>query len=215
MNNLLADITDRHRHKMEALPQLQAMLGGTYSKAAYVEFLVQLYPIVSNFCPLMAAAAGRCADRYTTLRQFLYQHIEHEKGHEAMVINDLEQLGCQYSDLPNIHSGPAARAMLAYNYHVIDRIDPHYVIGMVYVLELMSAGYASKVAQSISRAIDQPITRGFSFLDSHGTLDDDHIANVSELIQSLESKDLVEKIVDSVDMNFYLLRQLISDLPQN
>jgi len=38
---------------------------------------------------------------------------------------------------------------------------------------------------------------------------------VSELIQSLESKDLVEKIVDSVDMNFYLLRQLISDLPQN
>ncbi len=215
MNNLLADITDRHRHKMEALPQLQAMLGGTYSKAAYVEFLVQLYPIVSNFCPLMAAAAGRCADRYTTLRQFLYQHIEHEKGHEAMVINDLEQLGCQYSDLPNIHSGPAARAMLAYNYHVIDRVDPHYVIGMVYVLELMSAGYASKVAQSISRAIDQPITRGFSFLDSHGTLDDDHIANVSELIQSLESKDLVEKIVDSVDMNFYLLRQLISDLPQN
>lgn len=215
MNNLLADITDRHRHKMEALPQLQAMLGGTYSKAAYVEFLVQLYPIVSNFCPLMAAAAGRCADRYTTLRQFLYQHIEHEKGHEAMVINDLEQLGCQYSDLPNIHSGPAARAMLAYNYHVIDRFDPHYVIGMVYVLELMSAGYASKVAQSISRAIDQPITRGFSFLDSHGTLDDDHIANVSELIQSLESKDLVEKIVDSVDMNFYLLRQLISDLPQN
>jgi pyrroloquinoline quinone (PQQ) biosynthesis protein C len=215
MNNLLADITDRHRHKMEALPQLQAMLGGTYSKAAYVEFLVQLYPIVSNFCPLMAAAAGRCADRYTTLRQFLYQHIEHEKGHEAMVINDLEQLGCQYSDLPNIHFGPAARAMLAYNYHVIDRVDPHYVIGMVYVLELMSAGYASKVAQSISRAIDQPITRGFSFLDSHGTLDDDHIANVSELIQSLESKDLVEKIVDSVDMNFYLLRQLISDLPQN
>lgn len=215
MNNLLADITDRHRHKMEALPQLQAMLGGTYSKAAYVEFLVQLYPIVSNFCPLMAAAAGRCADRHTTLRQFLYQHIEHEKGHEAMVINDLEALGCQYSDLPNIHSGPAARAMLAYNYHVIDRVDPHYVIGMVYVLELMSAGYASKVAQSISRAIDQPITRGFSFLDSHGTLDDDHIANVSELIQSLESKDLVEKIVDSVDMNFYLLRQLISDLPQN
>jgi hypothetical protein len=105
--------------------------------------------------------------------------------------------------------------MLAYNYHVIDRIDPHYVIGMVYVLELMSAGYASKVAQSISIAIDQPITRGFSFLDSHGTLDDDHVANVSELIQSLESKDLVEKIVDSVDMNFYLLRQLISDLPQN
>jgi hypothetical protein len=86
---------------------------------------------------------------------------------------------------------------------------------MIYVLELMSASYASSIAQSISRAIDYPVARGFSFLDSHGTLDDDHLASLIELIQSFESPDLVEKVVDSVDINFYLLRQLISDLPQN
>jgi pyrroloquinoline quinone (PQQ) biosynthesis protein C len=215
MNNLLAETTARHRHQMEVLPQLRAMLGGIYSKSSYAKFLVQLYPIVSNFCPLMAAAAGRCADRHNNLRLYLYEHIEHEKGHETMVKNDLEQLGYKYGDLPSMSPGPAARVMLSYNYHAIDRVDPHYVIGMIYVLELMSAGYASTIAQSISRAIDHPVARGFSFLDSHGTLDDDHLASLIELIQSLESPELVEKVVDSVDMNFYLLRQLISDLPEN
>jgi hypothetical protein len=191
------------------------MLGGAYSKSSYAKFLVQLYPIVSNFCPLMAAAAGRCADRYSNLRHYLYEHIEHEKDHEAMVMNDLEQLGNKCDDLPMVNPGPAARVMLAYNYYAIDRVDPHYVIGMVYVLELMSSGYASNIAQSISRVIDHPMTRGFSFLDSHGTLDDDHLADLIGLIESIESQDLVEKVVDSVDMNFYLFRQVISDLPQN
>jgi hypothetical protein len=215
MNNLLAETTSRHQHQMEALPQLRALLGGAYSKSSYAKFLVQLYPIVSNFCPLMAAAAGRCADRYSNLRHYLYEHIEHEKDHEAMVMNDLEQLGNKCDDLPRVNPGPAARSMLAYNYYTIDRVDPHYVIGMVYVLELMSSGYASNIAQSISRAIDHPMTRGFSFLDSHGTLDDDHLADLIGLIESIESQDLVEKVVDSVDMNFYLFRQVISDLPQN
>ena len=215
MNNLLTEATSRYRHQMEALPQLQAMLGGNFSKSSYAKFLIELYPIVSNFCPLMAAAAGRCADRYANLRHYLYGHIEHEKDHETMVINDLEQIGYRCDDLPRENPGPAARAMLAYNYYAIDRIDPHYVIGMLYVLELMSSGYASNIAQSISRAIDHPMTRGFSFLDSHGTLDDDHLADLIGLIQSIESPELVEKVVDSVDMNFYLFRQVISDLPQN
>ena len=215
MNNLLTEATSRYRHQMEELPQLQAMLGGTFSKSSYAKFLIQLYPIVSNFCPVMAAAAGRCADRYANLRNYLYEHIEHEKGHETMVMNDLEQLGYKCDDLLTVNPGPAARAMLAYNYYAIDRIDPHYVIGMLYVLELMSSGYASNIAQSISRAIDHPIARGFSFLDSHGTLDDDHLADLIGLIQTIESPELVEKVVDSVGMNYYLFRQVISDLPQN
>jgi hypothetical protein len=85
---------------------------------------------------------------------------------------------------------------------------------MIYVLELTSAAYGSKVAQSISRAIDHPISRGFTFLDSHATLDDDHLADLNGLIRSIESPDKIDKIVTSVDMNFYLLTHLIRDLPQ-
>lgn len=215
MKNALIETTERRRHEIEALPQLKAMLAGAYAKASYTTFMVHLYPIVSNFCPLMAAAAGRCADRHASFRQYLYEHIEHEKGHESMVLNDLVELGCDVQGLPEKNPSPAAQAMLAYNYFAIDRIDPHCVIGMIYVLELTSAGYGSKVAQAISRAIDHPITRGFTFLDSHASLDDDHLADLKKLVQSLDASDVLGKIVDSVDMNFYLLRQLISELPKS
>jgi len=67
MKNLLNETTERHRLQIEALPQLRSMLSGNYSKASYTEFILQLYPIVSNFCPLMAAAAGRCADCHSSL----------------------------------------------------------------------------------------------------------------------------------------------------
>jgi pyrroloquinoline quinone (PQQ) biosynthesis protein C len=214
MENSLAETTERHRQKIEALPQLQAMLRGQYSKSSYGKFMIDLYPIVSNFCPLMAAAAGRCADKHAHLRQYLYEHIEHEKGHETMVLTDIEQLGYNPEGLPSKNPAPAAQAMLAYNYFAVDRVDPYCVLGMVYVLELTSAGYGSKVAQSISRAIDHPISRGFTFLDSHATLDDDHLADLNGLIQSIDSTEKIAKIVDSVDMNFYLLTHLISDLPQ-
>ena len=214
MKNVLIETTERHRQEIEALPQLQAMLAGAYAKASYATFMANLYPIVSHFCPLMAAAAGRCADRHTKLRHYLYEHIEHEKGHEAMVLNDLEQLGYQVQDLPEKNPSPAVQAMLAYNYFAIDRIDPHCVIGMIYVLELTSAGYGARVAQSVSQAIDFPIGRGFTFLDSHATLDDDHLATLNGLVQSLDASEAVNRVVESVDMNFYLLRQLISELPK-
>lgn len=215
MISMLLEVTERHRHQIEALPQLGALLDGKYSKASYAKFLVQLYPIVSNFCPLMAAAAGRCADRHAELRKYLYEHIEHEKGHEAMVLEDLNQLGLATKDLPGKNPDAAVRAMLAYNYHAIDRIDPHYVIGMIYVLELTSSGYGAKVAQSMSQSMDQPISRGFTFLDSHGALDDDHLADLMTLIHSLKAPSALEQVVDSVDMNFYLLRQFIGDLPNH
>jgi len=213
MKNLLNETTERHRLQIEALPQLRSMLSGNYSKASYTEFILQLYPIVSNFCPLMAAAAGRCADCHSSLRHYLYEHIQEERGHESMVLTDLDQLGYPSGDVPKQRPSSAVQAMLAYNYYAIDRIDPHSVLGMIYVLELTSAGYGAKVAKSVAQAIDHPIERGFTFLQSHASLDDDHLAELKALIQSIEASDYQQKIIESVDMNFYLLARMIGALP--
>ncbi|MEY3979115.1 MAG: hypothetical protein RLZZ375_544 [Pseudomonadota bacterium] len=214
MKNILNQITERHRLQIEALPQLRSMLSGSYSKASYTEFMLQLYPIVSNFCPLMATAAGRCADRHSSLRHYLYEHIAEEQGHEAMVLTDLNQLDYPSANVPNQRPSAPVQAMLAFNYYAIDRIDPHCVLGMIYVLELTSAGYGAKVARSVAQAIDHPIERGFTFLDSHATLDDDHLAELIGLIQSIEAPLLQEKIIESINMNFYLLAQMIGALPK-
>ncbi len=206
----LIDITDLNRRAVESIPQMQDMLNGRFSRQRYVNFLIQLYPVVSYFCPLIAKAAARCADRYDKLRNYLYDHIQEERGHERIILDDLENMEFDSSGIPSLQPKPPVQAMLGYNHYAIEAVDPHAILGMIYVLEIMSSVYGGKVADAISQSIRLPLTQGFCFLSSHAELDEDHMGELRTLIQSVHDPELQKIIVYSVRLNFYLFRQVLS-----
>ncbi len=209
LNNQLIEITDTNRHAIEAIPQLQDMLSGQFTRQRYINFLIQLYPVVSNFCPLMAAAASRCADRYPELRNYLYEHIVEEKGHEQMVLDDLDSMCVDSFDVPSQLPIPPVQAMLGFNYHGIAANDPHSVLGLVYVLEIVSSLYGGRVAQAVSRTVNLPLAQGFSFLESHASLDDEHLGELRKAMQSVQESEVEDVVLNSVRTNFYLFRQVL------
>src|SRR4051812_42812474 len=71
----LIETTDRNRREMEAQEKVQKMLNGEMSREEYKRFLMDLYHIVLHFCPIMAAAASRCADSFDAVRYHLYHNI--------------------------------------------------------------------------------------------------------------------------------------------
>lgn len=207
----LVALTDEHLRSLESHPVMQAMLAGQVSRAAYADFLARLYPVVSHFCPIMSAALGVCADRLPELRRFLYEHVQEERGHEHLVLNDLRALG--WSDIagvPERRPVPPVQALLAFNYHGIRYEHPSCVLGMVYVLEIMSSLYGGKVALALSRSMGLPLSSGFSFLDSHATLDESHMAELRRLLQHDECADAHQCIINSVAMNFHFFAGLMS-----
>lgn len=207
----LVAITDDHLQTIEAHPVMQAMLAGQVSQGAYADFLVRLYPVVSNFCPMMAAAIGVCADRLPELRRFLYEHVQEERGHEYMVMNDLRALGmADAARVAQRRPVPPAQALLAFNYHSIASEHPGCVLGMVYVLEILSSLYGGKVAHALSRSMGLPLSSGFSFLDSHASLDEDHMAELRKLLLHDDCTDAHQSIVNSVDVNFHLFTDLMA-----
>lgn len=206
----LIEITDVNRHAIEAIPQMQDMLQGRFSRQRYINFLTQLYPLVSHFCPLMARAASHSADRYDQLRDYLYDHVQEERGHEQLVLNDLESLMFDASAIPQALPQPPVQVMLGYNYHAIDNINPHAVIGMIYVLEIVSSVYGGQVADAVSRAIDYPLSKGFSFLTSHTELDESHMSELRNLVQGIRQPEIEAIVLNSVQTNFYLFRQLLN-----
>jgi len=114
------------------------------SLVQYKAFLHDLYHVVWHFCPTMAAAAARCDDRYRHVRYELYERIEEEKGHETWVLEDIEAIG---GDVASVKAGPPSapvQAMLAFNYHGVDRVHPCSVLGMLYMLEVVSSVYAGR-----------------------------------------------------------------------
>ena len=206
----LIEATDTSRREMEALPKVQDMLNGRMTEETYKAFLMDLYHIVWHFCPIMATAASRCPDGFIDVRYHLYHNIDEEKGHENMVLSDLEHFDVPASVVKTAMPSPSVQAMIAYNYHVSERVHPCCVLGMLYVLEIISSVYGGQVASSIANGLNKPLPDGFSFLESHASMDLDHMARLRELLQTIEDESVQKMVINSIHMNFYLFSQFLS-----
>jgi len=205
----LIEETDASRRDLEAIPKVQDMLHGRFSHQQYQKFLSDLYPIVWHFCPIMAAAASRCMDDFIEVRLHLYDSIHEEKGHEKMVLNDLASLGVSASEIIKASPSSAVQAMIGSNYYMAERCHPCSVLGMLYVLEIISSVYGGQVASAIASGLDRPLSLGFSFLESHASMDLDHMSKLRTLLQSIELPDAQNALINSVKTNFYLFMQVL------
>ncbi len=206
----LMEATDQSRRTLEAQDKVQTMLNGEMTKEGYTRFLMDLYHIVWHFCPIMAAAASHCPDAFIAVRRHLYHEIHEEKGHEDLVLADLETFGVERSVVVAASPSLPVQAMLAYNYHASERIHPCSVLGMLYVLEIISSVYGGQVATSIADGFKMPLSDGgFTFLDSHAEMDKDHMANLHTVLQTIEDLDVQEIVVNAIEMNFYLFTEFL------
>jgi pyrroloquinoline quinone (PQQ) biosynthesis protein C len=208
----LVEMTDANRRDLENVPRVHSMIHHGLNLAEYRAFLHDLYHVVWHFCPLMAAAAGRCADRFRDVRYELYERIQEEKGHEQWVLEDIEALG---GDVASVGSGaPSApvQAMIGFNYYAVERVHPCSVLGMLYMLEVVSSVYGGRVSDSIARALGRDVDAGgFKFLSSHATMDQDHMASLNRLVKTIADPDAQQAIINSTRVNFVQFAQMFGD----
>src|SRR5258708_27367992 len=170
----------------------------------YRGFIHVLYHIVWHFCPVMSAAAARCDDRFRDVRYDLYERIEEEKGHDSWVLEYIEALGGDVRAVRETPPSPPAQAMIAFNYYASDRVHPCSVLGMLYMLEVVSSVYGGRVSDSIARTLGRNVDAGgFRFLSSHATMDVEHMAKLNRLLKTIDDPDAQECIVNSTRVNFY------------
>jgi len=180
--------------------------------AEYRAFLHDLYHIVWHFCPIMAAAASRLDDRYRQVRYELYERIGEEKGHEAWVLEDIEAMGGDVAGARENPPSAPVQAMIAFNYHAAERLHPCSVLGMLYMLEVVSSVYAGRVSDSIARAVGRDVDAGgFRFLSSHSSMDQDHVAKLNVLLKTIEGREAQASIVNSTRVNFFQFGLMFRD----
>jgi pyrroloquinoline quinone (PQQ) biosynthesis protein C len=208
----LVELTDASRRELETIPKVHAMVHHGLTLPEYKAFLHDLYHIVWHFCPVMAAAAARCSDRFRGVRYELYERIQEEKGHEAWVLEDVEAVGCE---VPSVKASPPSapvQAMIAFNYYGAERVHPCSVLGMLYMLEVVSSVYGGRVSDSISRKLGRDVDAGgFKFLSSHATMDLDHMAKLNRLVKTIDEPAAQEAIVNSTRVNFYQFGRMFGD----
>jgi pyrroloquinoline quinone (PQQ) biosynthesis protein C len=206
----LIETTDSQRRELELVPKVDRMIHKGLPKDEYVTFLSDLYHIVWHFCPVMAAAAARCGDDYQQVRYHLYANIEEEKGHDQWVLDDLRVLGADPEQVKRRAPCAAVQAFIGFNYYSPEHVHPASVVGMLYSLEVISSVYGGRVATSIARGLGMEPGAGFTFLQSHASMDQDHMAKLNQLIKTIVDPAAQDAIINVTNVNFYLLKQFMA-----
>ncbi len=189
----LTQATAFDRAQLLAAPAIAGSLHGQVSREAYLAFLGQAYHHVRHTTPLLMAVGCRLPKRLEWLLRPVAEYIEEEIGHEEWILSDIAAAGGDAAAVRASHPDLPAEVMVAYAYDLANRGNPAGFFGMVFVLEGTSVALALHAADQIQQALDLP-DNAFTYLRSHGTLDQEHTRTLAELVERMEERDQDEVI---------------------
>lgn len=177
--------TGAERLALYSVPQILDGLAGRISRDTYVAYLTEAYHHVSHTVPLLRAARARMDDAHARYAAALDEYVAEETGHEAWILRDIANCG---GDAEAARRGPpraATELMVAYAYDFVARVNPMGLFGMVYVLEGTSVNLATHGAGAVASSLGLG-PECFSYLTSHGALDQAHMTFFAGLMDTVE-----------------------------
>jgi pyrroloquinoline quinone (PQQ) biosynthesis protein C len=212
MSMFFADLvvrTDEARRAFETHPVVLDAVAHGLPVERYRKLLLELYHVVWHFNPVCAAATSRIPDAQRQVRYFLYEHMHEESGHEVWVRNDLEAVGVGPAATEAHEPGAHTRTLVGYNYWSADRRHPCSVLGMLYTLEVIASVYGGPFAAAIKEALLLEGERGISFINSHATMDAEHMAELRKILNTLDDPVACDAVVESALVNFHHFSRII------
>jgi thiaminase len=207
----LIDATAEDRNRLFSSTIITDCLDGRVSQKSYLAFLGQAYHHVRHTTPLLMLLGATLPDRLAWLRPAVAEYIEEEIGHEEWILNDIDAAGGDAHSVRNSRPELPAELMVAYAYDLINRGNPAGFFGMVFVLEGTSVALALAAADRIQQALELP-TQAFSYLRSHGALDQLHTRHLASLLEQMSVEDQ-EEVLRCAKVFYRLYGEMFRALP--
>lgn len=201
--------TDESRRALETHPVVLDAIAHGLPLARYRKLLLELYPIVWQFNPVCAVAASRMPDSLRQVRNYLYEHMHEEMGHEEWVVNDLQAIGVPPEATLAHGAAEHTLALNGYNHWAADRRHPCSALGMMYALEVIASVYGGPFASAIKESLLLEDDRGVSFISSHATMDTLHMAQLAKLLNTLDDPQARDAVVESTLVNFHHFTRIV------
>jgi pyrroloquinoline quinone (PQQ) biosynthesis protein C len=204
--------TESERAALTAIPVIRACLQGRVTRPQYVAFLGEAYHHVRHTVPLLMACGSRLEGKIADwLRPAIAEYIEEEKGHEEWILDDIAASGGDPDAVRAGKPGAATEVMVAYVYDYIARRSPVGFLGMVHVLEGTSVALATQAASALRASLGLP-PGAFTYLTSHGSLDQEHVRYFAALVERLDQEEL-EHVVHVARRTYGLYGEVFRGLP--
>lgn len=210
----LENETQAERAYLVNSPIIQRCFNGDISLEDYTAFLSQAFHHVKHTVPLLMATGSALPDEKEWLREAVAEYIEEEIGHQEWILNDLEACGVDKELIRHSEPAAATELMVAYAYDSVRRKSPLRFFGMVFVLEGTSIALADNAADVIQNKLGLP-KKAFSYLRSHGSLDQEHIVFFRDLMNRIDDVEEQNMIIHSAKMFFQLYANIFRTLGES
>ena len=210
--NHLLEQTATARQGLLATPIIQGALRGEVSLPSYVSFLREAFHHVRHTVPLLQAKKAALRPQHAWLHGALDEYIEEEAGHDEWILDDIRACGEDAEAVRHGAPGHATEVMVAFAYDTIARGNPLGFFGMVHVLEGTSVSLALLAADAIQVPLALP-DAAFSYLRSHGTLDQQHTAHFARLMDRIDDAQDQAAIVHGARAFYRLYGDVFRSLP--
>lgn len=201
--DVLLEQTRSEREQLQRVPVIQNALAGNIDLATYIAFLSQAYQHVRHTVPLLIACRDHLPHHLDWLKPALSDYVLEEQGHDQWILDDIQASGGDAQAVRSARPGDDVEVMLAYAYDTIARGNPLGFMGMVHVLEGTSVALALRAADAIQQVLGLP-DQAFTYLRSHGLLDQEHTDHFAELVNKIDVLDDQRAIVHGA-RQFYRL----------
>jgi len=205
--------TSGARAELFAIPVIRECLAGRVTCDQYLAFLAQAYHHVRHTVPLLMACGSRLPESKGWLRTAIVEYIAEEAGHEEWILNDIAAAGGDPRLVRDGAPSAATELMIAYVYDTIARRNPVGFFGMVHVLEGTSTALATNAAQVIRASLDLP-PEAFTYLTSHGALDQQHVRFFADLMDRLQDPGDQSAVTHAANMVYRLYGDIFRGLPR-
>ena len=203
--------TEADKARLLSAPIIEKVFKGDITPDHYVAFLAQAYHHVKHTVPLMMSVGARLPEQKEWLRESVAEYIEEEMGHQEWVLNDIAACGYNKEFVRASRPAVATELMVAYAYDTIARGNPLGFFGMVHVLEGTSIGLADQVAGAVKKTLNLP-SNAFSYLISHGSLDQGHVQFFEKLMNRVENLEDQEAIIHACKIFYKLYGDIFRSL---
>lgn len=206
--------TAAERQALYAVPQILDGLAGRISRETYVAYLAEAYHHVSHTVPLLSLARDGMDAAHQRFRDALIEYVAEETGHERWILADIANAGGDAEAVRTGRPGAATELMVAFAYDYVGRINPMGMFGMVYVLEGTSVALATYGAASVAKSLGLG-PECFSYLTSHGSLDQEHMAFFGRLMATVDDARDQEAIIHVAKRVFVLFADMFRSIPHH
>ena len=205
--------TVAERDRLLSAPIITDCLAGHVSRDSYRAFLTEAYHHVKHTVPLLMACGARLPERLEWLRRGVAEYINEEYGHEQWILGDLAEAGFDAAAARDGSPSAETELMVSYAYDTVQRGNPVGFFGMVLVLEGTSAAIATRAAEIIASRLELP-RRAFTYLLSHGSLDQQHVDHFDLLVDRLDDAADRAAVLHAARMFYRLYGDVFRAMPR-